>query len=60
MTWITFDENYDYPIPGKRAWIAYKKGSTYNVPTQVELIAIASGKAHKVKPTRKTRNARRS
>jgi len=59
MAWVKFDENYDYPIPGTRNCIAYKAGSTYNVPTDVQNMALALGKAHVTKPPRKSKYAAR-
>lgn len=47
--WVVFDKVFDYPIPGTRSVIAYKAGSRYNVPRAIADVAVASGKARKVR-----------
>ena len=43
--WVKFTSNYDWKVPGLRAWRNFKEGQKVNVPQQCADDAIAAGKA---------------
>lgn len=46
---VTFSKNYDWKVPGVRAWVAFKAGDTVTV-TQIQgRDAIAAGAAKEAK-----------
>lgn len=45
---VTFTDNYDWKVPGVRAWIAFKKGDTVTVTHVQGRDAIAAGVAKEV------------
>lgn len=55
MPWIRFIENFDDIPPDRpRSMVAYKKGSTHNVPRRVRDAALASGKGVRAPSPRST------
>ena len=49
--WVRFTADYNYRKPAFT--IAYKEGMTLNVPSEAATLAIAAGKAIRLKKTRK-------
>lgn len=45
---VTFTDNFDWKVPGVRAWIAFKKGDTVTVTHVQGRDAIAAGVAREV------------
>lgn len=49
MGWVTFTRDYDWHVPGTRSVVSYKQGSTLNVKSEVEGLAVEAGAARKAK-----------
>jgi hypothetical protein len=49
MPWVKFTRDFDWKVPGKRAWLAFKSGSRQLVTTAQADDAIKAGAAIRVK-----------